>query len=64
MNDQSNNFDYKSDRRENLKNKNKKRPELSDQYQASKKKKTELKHKLDSLREEELWDDWESQNDE
>lgn len=59
MNDQSNNFDHKSNRRENFKNKSKKRPEVSDQYQAFRKKKTELKKRLNHLKEEELWDDWE-----
>lgn len=54
---------FKSNRRENLKNKQKKRSEISDQYQAFRKKKTELKKKINNIREEEIWQDWENQEE-
>lgn len=59
-----NNFDdkdRKENRRKNLVIKNKNKKDYSDEEQKfMKKSKKELKNKISEMREEELWDDWES----
>lgn len=53
--------DRKEHRRKNLVTKNKDKREYSDDEQKfMKKTKKELKNKISEMREEELWDDWES----
>jgi hypothetical protein len=54
-----NDKDRKEHRRKKLE-KNKDKKEYSEEYRFIKKNKKEFKNKLSQMREEEMWDDWES----
>ncbi len=54
--------DKKNLRRKNLQNKSRDRKDVDDNIEARKFYSKELKQKKSRMREEELWDDWESDN--